>query len=83
MINNGPVTQTAQALGIPLIRMDQLKEAVDSADPYTFLRTLRDLIKSTPVAETRQWAPVARRPRFTLVEEILKTDILVKPAWAA
>lgn len=83
MVNDGAVTQASAALGIPLIRMDLLKDAVDAADPYTFLRTLRDLIKSTPVAAARQFAPVAQRPRFTLVEEILKTELIQKPAWAS
>jgi len=49
-------------------------------DPYTVTRVLRDMIANTPVGKA---APGTVAPkRKTLVEEILETDLLQKPAWA-
>lgn len=70
------VTNTARALGIPCFMIEE-----DTfADPYAIPRTIRALVASTPVQQGRQ---VARRPRKTLVETILETELLQKPAWAA
>jgi hypothetical protein len=68
------VRDTAARLGIPCFLID---EAV-FADPYAVVRTLRNLIAATPVAATTA-APV----RTSLVDTILKTELLQKPVWAA
>lgn len=71
------VNRTAMQLGIPCfpIERDTFK------DVYAIPRTIRALVSSTPVgkAVTR----VVAAPRVTLVDTILKTDLLKKPAWAA
>lgn len=67
------VTRTATLLGIPCFPID----AAVFADPYSVTRTLRRLIASTPVSQNR---PVGiQTPRVTLVEKILKTELLRKP----
>jgi hypothetical protein len=77
--DNTVVEQTAARLGIPCFKIDE--EMFEGDDPYVVTRTLSNLIASTPVGE-----PVAGREaprRKTLVQEILETELLVKPAWAA
>lgn len=75
---NGRVVQdAAQQLGIPCF---MIEEALFN-DPYTISRTLRHLIASTPVGTRATTFNPA--PRKTLVQEILETPILAKPAWAA
>ena len=69
------VRKTAARLGIPCFEIDERT----FADPYAIPRTIRALIAATPVGKTFVAAP----PRLTLVETILKTDLLKKPAWAA
>jgi len=71
------VRRTAAALGIPCF---EIGEGTFS-DPYGIPRTIRNLIASTPVAAALRAAPAARRK--TLVETIMGTKLLVKPAWAA
>jgi hypothetical protein len=66
------VEETATRLGLPCFRID---EAIFD-DPYAVTRTLQRLVASTPVVA----AASKRRP---LVEEILATDLLVKPVWAS
>lgn len=73
--NFDAVSKTAAVLGIPCFRIDR----GTFEDPYAIPRTLRDLIAATPVGYHAQVA----KPRVTLVEQILQTDLLVKPAWAA
>lgn len=68
------IKNTAAALGIPCFDID---EAIFE-DAYAVPRTIRNLIASTPVTR----APSVAR-RVSLVDEILKTELLVKPAWAA
>jgi hypothetical protein len=70
------VRRTAQLLGIPCFEIDERVWA----DPYAIPRTIRNLIAATPVGQgaVRAHAPV----RVTLVETILKTDLLKKPVWA-
>jgi len=70
------VEVTAARLGIPCFRIDE--KTFD--DPYSVTRTIRNLIESTPVSE----GVVGRTEvhRESLVEKILKTDLLKKPAWA-
>lgn len=70
------VERTAVALQIPCFRID----AGVFNDPYSIPRTLRNLIAATPVGKL---TPERQIPRFTLVERILKTDLLAKPVWAA
>lgn len=69
------VRETATRLGIPCFEIDERT----FADPYAIPRTLRALIASTPIGVRHAAAP----PRLSLVETILKTDLLKKPAWAA
>lgn len=66
----GAITATAQTLGIPCFNVDT---AVFD-DVYNLPRVLRNLIESTPVG--------AGSRRETLVDKILKTDLLEKPLWA-
>ena len=69
------VRETATRLGIPCFEItDKTFE-----DPYAIPRTLRALIASTPVG-TR--AVQVAAPRLSLVETILKTELLKPPAWA-
>lgn len=69
------VTSTAAQLGIPCFMLDQNT----FEDPYAIPRTLQALVASTPVGE----AVAPARRRVTLVEQIIKTGLLQKPAWAA
>jgi hypothetical protein len=64
------VEQAALQLGIPCFRIEV--EMFD--DPYAITRTLRHLIAATPVSKGRA--------RVSLVDEILATPLLDKPAWA-
>lgn len=75
MNHDQAVRGTAAQLGIPCFMIDERI----FADPYAIPRTIRALIAATPVGK----AVVAEAPRVTLVETILKTDLLKKPAWAA
>lgn len=69
------VQQTAAALGIPCLMLDnQIFE-----DPYAVTQKLRALIAATPVGMTAERVA----PRVSLVDQILATPLLAKPAWAA
>lgn len=70
------VTSTAAALGIPCFMIQE--NTFD--DVYAIPRTIRALVAATPVGLV---ARAAATPRVTLVDTILKTDLLKKPAWAA
>ena len=70
------VQETAVNLGIPCFMIDERI----FADPYAIPRTIRALVAATPVGTT---ARVAAVPRVTLVDTILATKLLTKPAWAA
>ncbi len=74
--NLGAVTGAAAQLGIPCLKIDERI----FADPYAIPRTVRALIASTPVGMAPRAVPTTR---VTLVEEIAKTKLLEKPAWAA
>jgi Mg-chelatase subunit ChlD len=70
------VEETANRLGIPCFRIEE-----DTFnDPYSIPRTISNLIASTPVGESTQGR--VRSTRVSLVETILKTDLLKKPVWA-
>ncbi len=71
------VRKTAAELGIPCF---EVQEGTFS-DPYEIPRTIRNLIASTPVTAARAASTASRR--MTLVETIMKTELLKKPAWAA
>lgn len=71
------VEHTATSLGIPCFRLDDKM----FEDTYAAPRTIRALVSATPVGAAAQ-AHRAAAPRLTLAEEILKTELLVKPAWA-
>jgi Mg-chelatase subunit ChlD len=70
------VRTTASQLGIPCF---EIEESTFS-DPYAIPRTIRALIASTPVGVSSVERTVQRE---TLVDQILKTKLLQKPAWAA
>jgi hypothetical protein len=72
--NNVAVRDTAARLGIPCFMIDERT----FEDAYAIPRTIRALVSATPVGA----AATAAVPRFTLVDQILKTDLLRKPAWA-
>lgn len=74
--NYGAPEKTAAQLGIPCFKIEQ--NTFD--DVYAIPRTIRALVAATPVGAV---ARAAATPRVTLVETILKTDLLKKPAWAA
>lgn len=71
------VTNTAGKLNIPCFQIDNRT----FEDPYAIPRTLRNMIAATPVRK----APAAGYSfvRETLVDRILKVELLKKPAWAA
>lgn len=69
------VEATANVLGIPCFRIDEST----FSDPYAVSRTIRNLIASTPVGQGMTKTGIKRQ---SLVEEILKTELLKKPAWA-
>ena len=70
------VRNTAAQLGIPCFSIDEKT----FADPYAIPRTIRALVASTPVSVANRVA--ATPARRTLVETILRTELLKKPAWA-
>lgn len=70
------VQDTAARLGIPCFMIDERI----FADVYAIPRTIRALVAATPVGVQ---APGRVAPaRVTLVDQILKTDLLAKPVWA-
>lgn len=71
------VQDTARELGIPCFMID---EAIFE-DVYDIPRTLRRLVAATPVGQRPARAVAPKR--VTLIEQILKTDLLAKPLWAA
>lgn len=72
--NNVAVRDTAARLKIPCFMIDEQT----FEDAYAIPRTIRNLIAATPVGVAAQ----AAAPRMTLVDQILKTELLQKPAWA-
>lgn len=73
--NFGCVESTAAVLGIPCFPI--VENTFD--DVYAIPRTIRALVAATPVGVV---ARVAATPRVTLVDTILRTDLLKKPHWA-
>lgn len=71
------VRDTAAQLGIPCFMISEQT----FADPYAIPRTIRALVAATPIGKTVTQAVVV--PRVTLVETILKQELLKLPAWAA
>ncbi len=71
------VRKTASVLGIPCFEVDE----TTFADAYAVPRTIRALVAATPVAATVSTASARRRE--SLIEKILSTELLKKPAWAA
>ena len=69
------VRETANRLGIPCMTLDT-KMFEDQA--YSITRIFRNLLASTPVGITSN----VPKARSSLVETILKTDLLAPPAWA-
>ncbi|MCA9491703.1 MAG: VWA domain-containing protein [Myxococcales bacterium] len=68
------VEETASRLGIPCFRIDEDM----FGDAYAVTRVLRDLIASTPVGVSTD----KTSKRAHLVETMLRTPLLEKPAWA-
>jgi len=66
------VQDTAAELGIPCFRIGNST----FEDPYAIPRTVRALVASTPVGQVQRGAV---RVRETLVDQIIKTDLLRKP----
>lgn len=77
--NGNTVREAAPILGIPCFNID---EGMFNDDPYSVTRTLQRLISSTPVGKKPANLPQAPA-RVTLIEQILKTDLLKVPVWAA
>jgi len=73
--NYGAVDQTAANLGIPCFRIQE----TTFDDVYAIPRTIRALVAATPVGAVPR---AMAAPRVTLVDTILKTDLLKKPHWA-
>jgi hypothetical protein len=72
---NRIVRETAAALGIPCFRINP-----DTfQDVYAIPQTIRNLVAATPVGVRAAAQPVTR---VTLVDQILKTELLKKPIWA-
>lgn len=71
------VRKTANILGIPCFEIDEST----FSDVHAVPRTLRALISSTPVSRHSSASSVARRE--SLIEKIMGTDLLRRPAWAA
>jgi len=69
------VRKTASELGIPCFMIDENT----FADVYAIPRTIKAIVAATPV-DTTVARPVQKR--VTLVDQILKTDLLQKPTWA-
>jgi hypothetical protein len=69
------VVEAARQLNIPCFEVNE--QMFETTDPYAVQRVIRDLIASTPV---NRMAAAPRR--VSLVEQILKTELLRKPAWA-
>lgn len=70
------VKDTAAQLSIPCFLID---ERIFS-DPYAIPRTIRAMVASTPVGQPA--VKFTATPRKTLVETIMGTKLLQKPAWA-
>jgi len=70
------VRSAAASLGIPCFEINQ--QMFESDDPYVVTNTFRNLIANTPVSTT----PTTRPARRSLVQQILDTPLLAKPAWA-
>jgi len=71
------VEQTAANLQIPCFRIDEKT----FADTYAAPRTIRALVAATPVG-IRNVPMQAAPKRVSLVETIMKTELLMRPAWA-
>jgi hypothetical protein len=69
------VRNTAAALGIPCFEIEERT----FGDTYAIPRTIRALVLATPVGTN----PGRVAPRVSIVDLILKTDLLKKPVWAA
>jgi hypothetical protein len=74
--NNIAVRETANRLRVPCFMIDE--RTFD--DPYAVARTIRALVAATPVGQAAPGQPA--RVRVTLVEQILRTPLLVRPNWA-
>lgn len=72
------VEETAAQMGIPCFLIDN-QTFEDEA--YGIIRTIRRLIETTPVGQRAVGRPAPKR--VTLVDQILKTELLQKPVWAA
>ena len=77
------VRETAAQLGIPCLQIDDrifANVAGDGrVDPYAIPRAIRNLIAATPIGVTN----MRETKRVSLVDEIVNTKLLIKPAWAA
>lgn len=78
------VPNAAAVLGIPCFALDQgifgSLSTGGAIDPYAIPRAMRALIAATPVGKTNGHIASVR---VSLVDTILKTELLKKPAWAS
>jgi hypothetical protein len=72
---NKVVRETAAILGIPCFRINP----ETFQDVYAIPQTIRNLVAATPVGVR---AAATQVTRVTLVDQILKTELLKKPVWA-
>ena len=70
------VRDTATQLGIPCFMISE--QTFD--DPYAIPRTIRNLVAATPVGQAVRGRAAPKR--VSLVDRILKTEVLQKPNWA-
>jgi hypothetical protein len=79
--NGNAVTDTAAKLNIPCFQIDNRT----FEDVYAIPRTLRNLIAATPVRKTpaMSYSLSYSFVRETLVDKIIKVDLLKLPEWAA
>ena len=67
------VDDAAAELNIPCFRLSE--EMFSDDDPYAVTRIVRDLIAATPVGQSQT-------KRVSLIDQILKTELLQVPEWA-
>jgi len=66
-------SDAAAELNIPCFRLSE--EMFSDDDPYAVTRIVRDLIAATPVGQSQT-------KRVSLIDQILKTELLQVPEWA-
>lgn len=70
------VERTAAELGVPLVRLTE-EQFADATDPYQMARLWPRLLAAAP-AQRGPTAPV----RVSLIDQVLATPLMERPAWA-